>query len=270
MVDLVKRYLHHRFRQPKNRERVPVERDNDNIVSPTRPQHSHLSDNHESLPIERTNDNIVCLPLCYLSHHPHLPICMQNILKSRLPQTSLTPANSLNILAREILIMILDACPDLATLSAAVHSCSQFHQAYVVAREEILTTITIRELASYKIAIEQPSPAHTNLVRICERPDRIQIRVRHRDDELPENIGDHSHPAWDNGRFVKGLKKATDICYQQRSEGKRSRLSVELCVKLYGCKERGMIQFWGFPGATCVEVENGFYGNMRASGLYCS
>lgn len=81
--------------------------------------------------------------------------------------TASTPAQSLfSILPLEITVIILRCSPDLATLSAIVHSSAHYHNAYLIAREEILTAVTLRDLEVQRgIRFRKPCHFLTHIVR---------------------------------------------------------------------------------------------------------
>lgn len=63
---------------------------------------------------------------------------------------------SLNTLPNEVKYLILQAAPDIPTLSALVHSSPDYHTVYLTIREECLTEVTIRDLIGRDIDILTP------------------------------------------------------------------------------------------------------------------
>lgn len=63
---------------------------------------------------------------------------------------------TLSTLSLETLIQIFISISDVKTLSAAVRSSSHLHRAYLISREVIFTTVTLRELEKRGIGFWEP------------------------------------------------------------------------------------------------------------------
>ncbi len=67
-------------------------------------------------------------------------------------------ANALEALPQELELGLLHQIPDVATLSALIHASPTYHELYAALREEILTSITLKELSARDIELLPPSP----------------------------------------------------------------------------------------------------------------
>jgi hypothetical protein len=67
-------------------------------------------------------------------------------------------SNTLEALPQELKLNLLDQIPDVATLSALIHASPTYHELYAALREEILTSITLKELFAREIKLLPPSP----------------------------------------------------------------------------------------------------------------
>lgn len=108
-----------------------------------RAQLSFLSDIETDVFMVCTSDSLVIKnPQMHLDRYLSLSHADQ-------PQTAFpSTIPAIDTLPPEILILILKLSKNVKTLKAAVHSSPLVHQAYLVAREEILTIVTLHELDS--------------------------------------------------------------------------------------------------------------------------
>lgn len=67
-------------------------------------------------------------------------------------------SNALEALPQELELGLLHQIPDVATLSALIHASPTYHELYAALREEILTSITLKELSARDIELLPPSP----------------------------------------------------------------------------------------------------------------
>ena len=113
---------------------------------------------------------------------------------------------SLDTLPNELKRLILQAAPDVATLSTLVHSSPSYHAVYLTFRTKCLTEITLRELENRNIDVLTPM----SFVEVCTRGN-----------QSPD--------------YTLGL--TIERCYRQTQKNQSIRLSARRCRALLTLKD---------------------------------